>query len=171
MNKTQEVEKFRKKIIKIPHLKIRNQRNNNSNLNKSTSLDKKPSEEDNLFEKETFFTQERDNEKAIKKLGNEIRKFENIYSPRTTFVKNQEKEEKLFSELCNAFDPITIKIMKSFFKERLGELNKQDFIELLQKNLLTWRPELPNRENILTKFLSKIFDNVDLNNNKKMDWD
>jgi hypothetical protein len=61
--------------------------------------------------------------------------------------------------------------MKSFFKERLGELSKQDFIELLQKNLLTWRPELPDRDNILTKFLSKIFDDVDLNNNNKMDWD
>ena len=171
MNKTEVVEKFKKKIIKIPHLKIRNSRNINSNLYKNTNSDKKHSKEDNIYENETFFTQEKDKEKAIKRLGNEIRKFENIYSPRTTFVKNQEKEEKLFRELCNAFDPITIKIMKSFFKERLGELSKQNFIELLQKNLLTWRPELPDRENILAKFLSKIFDDVDLNNNNKMDWD
>ena len=83
----------------------------------------------------------------------------------------QEKEEKLFQDLCGGFDPITIKIMKSYFKERLGELNKSEFIGLLKQNLLTWHPELDNRENILTKLLSKIFDDIDLDNNNKIDWE
>ena len=134
--KSEKKEKSRKKKIKIPPLKIRKNtsRNKNSNLHKSASSEKRSSKEDNLDDNETYFTQ--DKEKEIKRLGNEIRKFENIYSPRTTFVKKQENEEKLFHELCGGFDPITIKIMKTFFKERLGQLNKQEFIGFLQKNLL-----------------------------------
>jgi len=169
--KSERKEKSKKKKLKIPPLKIRKNtsRNKNSNLHKSTSSEKRSSKEDNLDDNETYFTQE--NEKEIKRLGNEIRKFEKIYSPRTTFIKNQEKEEKLFHELCGGFDPITIKIMKTYFKERLGQLNKQEFIGLLQKNLLTWRPDLPDRDSILVKFLSKIFEDIDLNNNNNIEWE
>ena len=169
--KSEKKEKLRKKKIKIPPLKIRKNtsRNKNSNLHKSASSEKRSSKEDNLDDNETYFTQEK--EKEIKRLGNEIRKFENIYSPRTTFVKKQENEEKLFHELCGGFDPITIKIMKTFFKERLGQLNKQEFIGFLQKNLLTWKPDLPDRDTILVKFLSKIFEDIDLNNNYNIEWE
>ena len=169
--KSEKKEKLRKKKIKIPPLKIRKNtsRNKNSNLHKSASSEKRSSKEDNLDDNETYFTQ--DKEKEIKRLGNEIRKFENIYSPRTTFVKKQENEEKLFHELCGGFDPITIKIMKTFFKERLGQLNKQEFIGFLQKNLLTWKPDLPDRDTILVKFLSKIFEDIDLNNNYNIEWE
>ena len=88
--KSEQKEKPRKKKIKIPPLKIKKNisRNKNSKLHKSASSEKRSSKEDNLDDNETYFTQ--DKEKEIKRLGNEIRKFENIYSPRTTFVKSQE---------------------------------------------------------------------------------
>ena len=53
------------------------------------------------------------------RVPNEIRKYEYIYSPRTTFSKNKIYEDKLFHELSIGFDPITIKIIKSHFKEIL----------------------------------------------------
>ena len=158
-----------KKMI-ISSLKIPKNNSRNKKLNRSISNDRKSSKDDNnFFNKETFFTT--DKEKSIKKIGNEIRKYEYIYSPRTTFVMHLEKEENLFHDLGGGFDPITIKIMKSYFKERLGDLNKAQFIGLLQQNLLTWHQELPDRENILTKLLSKIFDDIDLDNNNKIDWE
>ena len=162
--------KKKKNNMTISSLKFSKNLSRNKSLNRSISNEKKSlKDEYNLYEKETFFTQEKGDNK--KRIGNEIHKYEYIYSPRTSFVMNQEKEEKLFQDLCGGFDPITIKIMKSYFKERLGELNKSEFIGLLKKNLLTWHPELEDRENILIKLLSKIFDDIDLDNNNKIDWE
>ena len=161
--------KKNKKQINIPSLKIPKIISRNTTFNQNPNNSQKSIDDDNFYEKETFFTQ--DKEKNIKRIGNEIRKFEYIYSPRTTFVMSQEKEEILFQQLGGGFDPITIKIMKSFFKERLGELNKEEFIGLLKQNLLTWHPELPDRDNVLTKLLSKVFDDIDLDNNNKIDWE
>ena len=162
--------KEKNRAVNVPALKFSKNISRNLTINQSPNNERKSlKDEENFFDKETFFTQ--DKEKSIKRIGNEIRKFEYIYSPRTTFVMDQEKEEKLFQELGGGFDPITIKIMKSYFKERLGELNKEEFIGLLQQNLLTWHQELPDRENILTKLLSKVFDDIDLDNNNKIDWE
>ena len=72
----------------------------------------------------------------IKKVPNEINKFSYIYSPRTTFSLQKEDEERLFNDLAIGFDPITIKIIKTHFKERLGSLNKTEFIGIL-KNLIS----------------------------------
>ena len=161
--------KKHKNNIEIPSLNLSKNISRNK-TNQNLSNEKKYQKEDEfLYEKETFFTQDKD--KNIKRIGNEIRKYEYIYSPRTTFVMHQEKEEKLFQDLGGGFDPITIKIMKSYFKERLGELNKTEFIGLLKQNLLTWHQELPDRDNILTKLLSKVFDDIDLDNNNKIDWE
>ena len=124
---------------------------------------------DNMEKKDVLITQS--NVIPYKLKGNEIRKFENIYSPRTTFIRKQEREEQLLQDLGKGFDPITIKIMKSFFKERLGEITKEEFIGLLKNNLLTWHPELPNREMIMQKLLAKIYEDIDLDNNKKISWD
>ena len=106
-----------------------------------------------------------------KKIPNEIKKFENIYSPRTTFLLQKNDEEKLCQELSMSFDPIAIKIMKNYFKERLGVLNKNEFIGLLKKNLVTWCPEMPNRENKLIILLTKIFEDIDINDNNKVTWE
>ena len=89
--------------------------------------------------------------------------FEFIYSPRTTLSNIKEKEEKMFTDLKEGFDPYTIKIMKKHYKEHLGKLNKQTFVSILKRHLLTWYPNIPNRENILIKLLSRLFDEIDLN--------
>ena len=105
------------------------------------------------------------------KLGNEVKKYEYIYSPRTTFISEKEKEEKLYQDLGVGFDPISIKIMKTYFKEKLGIVNEIEFISILKNHLLSWHPELPNREEILTKLLSRLFQDIDLNCNKEINWD
>ena len=98
-------------------------------------------------------------------------KFELIYSPRTTISNIKEKEEKIFSDLKIGFDPYTIKIMKKHYKEHLGKLNKETFISILKRHLLTWHPDLPNREETLIKLLSRLFDEIDLNSNGDLEWE
>ena len=98
-------------------------------------------------------------------------KFELIYSPRTTISMIKEKEEKIFSDLKIGFDPYTIKIMKKHYKEHLGKLNKETFISILKRHLLTWHPNLPNREEVLIKLLSRLFDEIDLNSNGDLEWE
>ena len=97
--------------------------------------------------------------------------FEFIYSPRTTLSNIKEKEEKMFTDLKEGFDPYTIKIMKKHYKEHLGKLNKETFVSILKRHLLTWYPNIPNRENILIKLLSRLFDEIDLNSNGDLEWD
>ena len=153
------IENYKKKIKSSPKKKI--------NLSKKKFSQDEADSGNNI--KDFLITES--NVKQYKLKGNEIRKFENIYSPRTSFIIQQENEEKLLQDLGKGFDPISIKIMKSFFKERLGEINKEEFIGLLQNNLLTWHPELPNRDIIIQKLASKIFEDIDLNNNKLLSWD
>ena len=97
--------------------------------------------------------------------------FEFLYSPRTTISKKNEIEEKMFNDLKEGFDPYTIKIMKKHYKERLGKLDKETFVTILKRHLLTWYPNLPNRENILIKLLSRLFDEIDLNSNGDLEWE
>ena len=101
----------------------------------------------------------------------EKKNFEFIYSPRTTLSNIKEKEEKMFTDLKEGFDPYTIKIMKKHYKERLGKLNKETFVSILKRHLLTWYPNIPNRENILIKLLSRLFDEIVLNSNGDLEWD
>ena len=101
---------------------------------------------------------------------NSTKNFELLYSPRTKYSKELEYEEQLFKDLTLNFDPITIKIIKKHFKERLGSLNKIEFISILKNHLLSWHPELPNREIMLIKLLGRLFSEVDLNDNGDMEW-
>ena len=145
---------------------------NNASLNKNNNLKKKSlikDNSDNLEINDFLITQSSVKKEKLK--GNEIRKFEIIYSPRTSFIKQQEKEEKLLQDLRKSFDPISIKIFKSFYKERLGEIDKAEFVGLLQNYLLTWHPELPDRKNIMTKLIAKIFEEIDIDNNRNISWD
>ena len=145
---------------------------NNTTKNKAITLKKKPLLEDDLDsseENKLLLSQPTVNKEKLK--GNEIRKFENIYSPRTSFILQQEKEDRLLQDLGKSFDPISLKIFKSFYKERLGEIGKADFVGLLENNLLTWHPELPDREIIMKKLLAKIFEEIDIDNNRNISWD
>ena len=118
-----------------------------------------------------FPQREEKDEEETKKYYNEINKFEYIYSPRTSYINELLEEEKLFYDLGVCFDPVAIKIIKSFFKERLGELSEIEFIKVIRNNLHSWHPELPDRIRILSKLLIKLFDDIDLNNNKTIEWD
>lgn len=96
--------------------------------------------------------------------------FDLIYSPRTTYSNYLEKEEVYFTDLTINFDPITIKIVKKHFKERLGILNRMEFISILKNHLLSWHPELPDRERVLVKLLDRLFSEIDLNDNGTLEW-
>ena len=102
---------------------------------------------------------------------NKKRNFEFIYSPRTTISQMMEKEEIMFDDLKRGFDPYTIKIMKKHYKEHLGSLNKETFVSILKRHLLTWYPNIENRTKILIKLLSRLFDEIDLNSNGDLEWE
>ena len=106
-----------------------------------------------------------------KLVGNNVKNIEYIYSPRTSFVLKKDEEEKLYHDICIGFDPMTIKIMKSYFKERLGELNEIEFISILKNYLPEWYTNLPDRENIMVKLLSRLFKDIDLNCNEIITWE
>ena len=97
-------------------------------------------------------------------------KYRLIYSPRTSMSKMREREEKLFSDLGVGFEPNTIEIMKKHLKERLGVIDKITFISIIKRHLDKWHPELANREEILIKLLSRLFDQIDLNSNGDLEW-
>ena len=82
----------------------------------------------------------------------------------------REREEKLFNDLGVGFEPNTIEIMKKHLKERLGVVDKITFISIVKRHLDKWHPELANREEILVKLLSRLFDQIDLNSNGDLEW-
>ena len=92
------------------------------------------------------------------------------YSPRTEYSMSIENEEQLYKELKLNFDPITIKIIKKHFKERLGMLTKEDFVAILKNHLLAFQPHHPQREKILTRLLIRLFGDIDLNDNGTLEW-
>ena len=100
----------------------------------------------------------------------DYKNFELLYSPRTNYAKELEYEQQLYNDLTLNFDPITIKIIKKHFKERLGSLKKIEFVTILKNHLLSWHPELPNREIVLIKLLSRLFSEIDLNDNGDLEW-
>ena len=109
--------------------------------------------------------------KKPKRIGNNVKQIEYIYSPRTTYILEKDEEEKLYNDLCTGFDPMTIKILKLYFKERFGELNEIEFITILKNYLPGWNPDLNNREKILVRLLSRLFKDIDLNCNEIITWE
>ena len=97
-------------------------------------------------------------------------KYSFIYSPRTNYNNNVERENKLFIELVKSFDPYSIKILKKHFKEHLGLLNKENFICIIKNHLLSWEPNLPHREKIIIKLLSKLFEEIDIDSKGEVEW-
>jgi len=161
-NSKEEVKSF-----KSPKKKIKLQRSISSNKKKSPKKKKTKSTKIKL---KPLDIKNINNEKEKRKF-NEINKFEYIYSPRTTFIKEQEKEDILYNDIGVSFDPVVIKIIKSFFKERLGELTEFEFIKVVKNNLHSWHPELPDRIRTLCNLLIKLFYDIDLNDNKTIEWE
>ena len=121
---------------------------------------------DNNISESQLFTN-----KKPKRIGNNVKQIEYLYSPRTSYILEKEKEEKLYNDLCAGFDPMTIKIIKLYFKERFGELNEIEFISILKNYLPNWNPDLNNREKILIELLSRLFKDIDLNCNEIITWE
>ena len=103
-------------------------------------------------------------------MDNNNLKYTFIYSPRTNYNNKLEKEQSLYIDLIKSFDPYSIKIIKKHFKEHLGHLNKETFICILKHHLLSWKLNLPEREKILIKLLSRLFDEIDINSNGEIQW-
>ncbi len=97
-------------------------------------------------------------------------KYKFLYSPRTNYNNQLEEDTKLFIDLTHGFDPYSIKILKKHFKEHLGYLNKETFICVIKHHLLNWKLDLPNRETILIRLLSKLFEEIDINSTGEIQW-
>ena len=92
------------------------------------------------------------------------------YSPRTEFCTKLDEEDEMYNELKNNFDPVTIKIVKQHFKERLGSLKREEMIAILKNHLLGFLPNNPKRERIIIKLLSRLFSDIDINDNGDLEW-
>jgi hypothetical protein len=151
--KTEKQEKSKKSSKQIDPSK--------SNLNEKTE---KIDRQIIINEASSVNSKEKDNQ--IKTEQN----YELIFSPRTTYSNLLEKEDSYFNDLTINFDPITIKMIKKHFKERLGVLKRIEFISILKNHLLSWHPDLPNRERIMVKLLNRLFSEIDLNDNGTLEW-
>ena len=45
-----------------------------------------------------------------------------------------------------------------------------EYISILKNDLLSWHPELPDRERVLVKLLDRLFSEIDLNDNGTLEW-
>ena len=108
--------------------------------------------------------------KKIKENKQDNNNFILQYSPRTEYCSKLEKEEEMYNELKNNFDPITIKIIKKHFKERLGSLKKEEMIAILKNHLLGFLSNHPKREKYIVKYLERLFGDIDLNDNGDLEW-
>ena len=97
-------------------------------------------------------------------------KYHFLYSPRTNYNNKIEREQKLYIDLAKSFDPYSIKIIKKHFKEHLGILNKETFVCILKHHLLSWKLNLPHRETMIIKLLSRLFDEIDINSRGEIQW-
>lgn len=50
-------------------------------------------------------------------------------------------------------------------------MGKEDFITIIKDHLIHWQLDIPNREKKLIRCLSLLFDDIDLNGNRNMEWD
>ena len=101
---------------------------------------------------------------------NQTDNYKLIYSPRTTYNTQKYFEIKLYNDLLQSFDPYTLKIVRRHFKEHLGSITRDLFICILKRHLLSWNPKIKNRQTILIKLLSRLFDDIDLNSDDVINW-
>ena len=94
-----------------------------------------------------------------------------IYTPRTSFHIILENDLDLLNDLTLNFDPFTIQILKNEFEKKNGSINKMEFIQILKIQLFNWRPKLKNREQKLIRCLNILFDEIDINGNKILEWE
>jgi len=144
---------------------------NNPNNNPNNKSKSEINNTSNIVKPEKIFANDTSsvNSKETHQIKSE-QNYELIYSPRTTYSNLLEKEDEYFTDLTINFDPITIKMIKKHFKERLGVLNRIEFISILKNHLLSWHPDIPDREKIMVKLLDRLFSEIDLNDNGTLEW-
>ena len=94
-----------------------------------------------------------------------------IYTPRTSFHLILQNDLDLLNDLTLNFDPFTIQILKNEFEKKNGSITKMEFIQILKMQLFNWRPNLKNREQKLIRCLNILFDEIDINGNKILEWE
>ena len=96
--------------------------------------------------------------------------FKLVYSPRTTYDFLTSSEDKLYFELLQSFNKKSLNILQRHFKEHLGAINKDLFICILKHHISFSVPEIKNKNKLLLKLLSKLFDDIDLDSNDIINW-
>jgi hypothetical protein len=94
-----------------------------------------------------------------------------IYSPRTSYKRIKEHDEKMIADMTLNFDKLTINMLKEEFQRKGNVLNLSEFITIARKHLKFWQVELPNRENRLVRYLTYLFNEIDINGNGDMEWE
>jgi hypothetical protein len=80
-----------------------------------------------------------------------------IYSPRTSYKKIKEQDEKMITDMTLNFDKITISMLKEEFQLKDNKLYLAEFITIARKHLKFWQVELPNRDERLVRYLTYLF--------------
>ena len=96
--------------------------------------------------------------------------FKLIYSPRTTYDSLKSLENKLYIQLLQSFDKDTLSTLRRHFKEHLGSITKDLFICILKRHISLNNVELKNKNKIIIKLLSKLFDEIDVNSKEIINW-
>lgn len=100
-----------------------------------------------------------------------IKRYNLVYSPRTTLLRRRDYEQGCSSDMIKYFDPFTLNFLKREFEANNGSLEKTGFISCLKSHLLQWKPNEKDRDPRLVKYLSMIFDDIDLISKDKIDWE
>ena len=94
-----------------------------------------------------------------------------IYSPRTSYKKIKTRDEKMIADMTLNFDKLTINLLKDEFNKRDNELDLEEFIIIAKKHLKFWQNDIPNRQIALMRYLTFLFNEIDINGNGDMQWD
>lgn len=76
----------------------------------------------------------------------------------------------MIADMTLNFDKLTINMLKDEFEKRGNNLTLHDFISLASKHLRFWQVELPNRQERLVRYLTYLFNEIDINGNGDMEW-
>lgn len=91
-----------------------------------------------------------------------------IYSPRTSYKRIKATDEKMMADMTLNFDKLTINLLKEEFIKRNNELNLEQFITIAKKHLKFWQMDIPNRQIALMRYLTFLFNEIDINGNGDM---
>lgn len=76
----------------------------------------------------------------------------------------------MIADMTLNFDKLTINLLRNQFSKRNNVLLLQEFITIASKHLQFWQVDLPNREVRLVRYLTYLFNQIDINGNGDMEW-